>query len=55
MANVGSSPMNRSPVCGLIARPMTYVYVATFWPGFSSESYGATVDDTTSWKPVLGL
>jgi hypothetical protein len=55
MANVGSSPMNRSPECGLIARPMTYVYVETFWPGFSSESYGATAEETTSWKPVFGL
>src|SRR4051794_41493541 len=54
-AKVGSSPMKRSPLCGLTPRPRMKVYVDTGCPGFSSESYGgATVEDTTSWKPVLG-
>jgi hypothetical protein len=44
-----------TPVWGLIASPMTYVYVETDWPGFSSESYGATALETTSCVPVDGL
>ncbi len=37
-ANVGSSPMNRSPLFGFTANPSTNVYADTLCPGFSSES-----------------